>query len=115
MACLYMKAPLFALLLVALSRSALPDEPSYHAEITAARSRYLALANRKATGGSLSTSEEKERLCLLGQLIDQDPVLALTRDIMADAQALEEGPDKPEVRADVEKLRQLALIPTGSE
>jgi len=66
-------------------------------------------------GGSLSTSEEKERLCLLGQLIDQDPVLALTRDIIADAQALEEGPDKPEVHAAVEKLRQLALITTGFE
>jgi len=50
-------------------------------------------------GGSLSAAEEKERQCLLGQLIDQDPVFVLTREI-AEAQALELGSDTSEERHD---------------
>jgi hypothetical protein len=90
-------------------------EPSFRAEIAAVRNRYLALGNRKAIGRSLSAAEEKERLCLLGQLIDQDPVTALTRDIIADIHALEEGSGKPEEHAAVEKLTELAQITTGFE
>jgi hypothetical protein len=106
------KSALVALLVVACFRTLLSDEPSYQAEIAAAHSRYFALGNRKA--GTLSAAEEKERLCLLGELTDRDPVSALTRDIIAEAQALE-GSDKAEEHATVEKLRELAQITTQFE
>ena len=108
------KSALVVLLPVASLWRALCDERSYHAEITAARSRYLSLENRKAMGGSLSAAEEKERQCLLGQLIDQDPLFVLTREI-AKAQALELGSDTSEERATIERLTVLWQIATQFE
>jgi hypothetical protein len=112
--CHFVKSAFLAFLLVASPWAALADDSSYHAEITDIRRRYLALENRKVMGSSLSPAEEKERLCLLGQLIDQDPVSALTRDIVADVHALE-GSGKPEEHATAEKLVELSAITTGFE
>jgi hypothetical protein len=100
-----------ALVLVAPCRLALSDEPAFQAEVAAVRNRYLTLENRR---GSLSDAEEKERVCLLGQLIDHDPVFAVTREIIAEAQALQQG-TSPTDRATAEKLVQLAAITTGFE
>jgi hypothetical protein len=105
---------LFFVLLLDITRS-FAGEPSFRAEIAAVRNRYVILQNRKNMGGSLSAAEEKERQCLLGQLIDQDPVTALTRDIVADIQVLELGSHKAEERALVEKLEELVYITTGFE
>jgi hypothetical protein len=110
-----MKSALVALLLLTSLWMAVCDEPSYQIEIAAAPNRYLALENRKALGSNLSAAEEKERQCLLGQLIDQDPVLALTREIVAEAQALQLGSDTPEERATIEKLTKLWQIATQFE
>ena len=110
-----MESALVTLLVVTSLWRAVCDEPSYHVEIAATHNRYLALENRKALGSSLSPAEEKERQCLLGQLIDQDPVFALTREILAEAQALELGSNKPEERATQEKLLALAEITTQFE
>jgi hypothetical protein len=104
---------LFFVFLLDITRS-FADESTFRAEIAAVRHRYHTLGNRKAMGKSLSTAEEKERQCLLGQLIDQDPVTALTRDIMASIQAIE-GSDKPEERALVKTLSELAYITTTFE
>ena len=104
---------LFFVFLLDITRS-FADEPTFRAEIAAVRNRYHTLGYRKAVGGSLSAAEEKERQCLLGQLIDQDPVTALTRDIVADIEAIN-GSGKPEERAAVEKLRELAYITTTFE
>jgi hypothetical protein len=112
---LCVKSALVVLLLVTSLWRARCDEPSYRAGIAAARNRYLALGNRKALGSALSAAEEKERQCLLGQLIDQDPVFALTREIVAEAQALELGSDTPEERATIKKLTELWQITTQFE
>jgi hypothetical protein len=100
-----------ALVLVAPCRLALSDEPAFQAEVAAARNRYLTLDNRR---GSLSGDEEKERLCLLGQLTDHDPVFVVTREVVAEAQTLQQG-SSPTDRATAEKLLQLAVITTGYE
>jgi hypothetical protein len=100
-----------ALVLVAPCCLALSGEPPFQAEVAAVRNRYLALENRR---GSLSGAEEKERLCLLGQLTDYDPVFAVTREVIAEAQALQKG-SSPIDRATAEKLVQLAAITTGYE
>jgi hypothetical protein len=98
-------------IVIALPSVGLANDPSYHDEITAVTNRYVALANRKALGGILSPAEDKERQCLLGQLIEQNPVWALTNEIVADAQALKQG--KPEERAAANKLLELAAITGG--
>jgi hypothetical protein len=100
-----------SLALVAPCWLALSDEPAFRAEVAAARNRYLTLENRR---GSLSGAEEKERLCLLGQLTDHDPVFAVTREVVAQAQALQQG-SSPTDRATAEKLEELAAITTGFE
>ena len=100
-----------ALMLVVPCSSALSDEPAFHAQVAAARNRYLTLENRRA---SLSGAEERERQCLLGQLTDQDPVFIVTREAVAEAQALQQG-SSPADRATAEKLLQLAAITTGFE
>jgi len=109
------KSALVLLLLVTSAWNALCDEPSYQTEITAIRNRYLALGNRKALGSSLSAAEEKERQCLLGQLIDQDPLYALTREIVHEAQALQLGSGKPEEDAMAKKLFEFTQITTQFE
>ena len=109
------KSTLFAVILIASTWVGLANDPSYHDEIIAITNRYRNLANRKALGGILSPAEEKERQCLLGQLIDQDPVFPLTCEIVADAQALQQGSGKPEEQAAAKKLLDLAAITAGFE
>jgi hypothetical protein len=100
-----------ALALLVPCQPALSGEPAFQAQVAAARNRYLTLENRRA---SLSGAEEEERLCLLGQLTDHDPVFAVTREVIAEAQALQQG-SSPTDRATAEKLVELAAITTGFE
>jgi len=104
------KPVLFTILLVTSPWGLLADEPSYHDKILAISNRYRALENRKDLGGSLSPAEETERQCLLGQLIDQDPVSALAQEIVAEFQALQQGSRQPEERATADKLLELSQI-----
>jgi hypothetical protein len=109
------KSTLLAVILIASTWVGLANDPSYHDEITAITKRYRTLANRKALGGILSPAEEKERQCLLGQLIDQDPVSELTREVTADFLTLQQASGKAEERATAEKLLQLVQITTAFE
>ena len=97
------------LALVFALRLTLADDSSFHDKINDVRRRYLELENRKSQGGELSASEEKERQCLLGQMIDEDPVTALYRQTVAEWQAFG-GSSKPEDRAIAEKLLGLVQI-----
>jgi hypothetical protein len=95
-----------AILLLVPCPLVVADEPAFHTEVAAARNRYLALESKRA---SLSEAEERERLCLLGQLTDHDPVFAVRREIIAEAQALQQGSSATD-RSTAEKLVQLALV-----
>jgi|ERR1043166_3013603 hypothetical protein len=109
------KSALLAIILTVSTRVGLANDPSYHEEITAITNRYRTLANRKASGGILSPAEEKERQCLLGQLIDQDPVSELTREVTAEFLTFERLSEKADERATAEKLLQLVQITTAFE
>ena len=116
MSSLCLKSAFVSLLVFPWFGTALSDDTSYQAEVAATQNRYLALANRKAMGGSLSPAEEQQRLCLLGELIDRNPVWALTRDITADYQAISSGKrPSAEESATAEKLLQLIQITTSFE
>jgi hypothetical protein len=100
-------------LLVAL-RLTFAGDASFHDEINAIRNRYHALNNREVMGESLSASEEEERQCILGKLTDQDPVTALTRELIAEHSVLKDS-KKPEERAVADKLLSLMQITTSFE
>ena len=108
----FVKVAFITLLGMAWLHLAFSGEASYQAEIIATRNRYLDLGNRKAMGESLTPAEDKERLCLLGELTEGAPVWVLTHGIIADIQALEgSGKDLTnEERATADKLSQLLLI-----
>ena len=86
------------------------DEPSYQADVHATLGRYLALENRKQTGRTLPPAEEEERRCLLGRLIDQDPLWALNRELTAEALALQQATVKPQEQAQIQKLFEFVQI-----
>src|SRR4051812_17275831 len=96
--------PLLSLVSSAFSQA---DTTAYHAQLSTARARYLSLQFKAAI---LSDAENKERLCLLGELVDHDPVFALKREVIGELQAVT-GEDQ----ALADKLREFVEILSGFE
>ena len=105
-----MKSILFAVLLIGFSSLASADDPSYRTRIDAAHRRLGELIKQFGLG-KIPPAAEKEKFTLYGQLMLEDPVWALQREIGADINALGNGKlPTPEEAAQIGALRQLQGI-----
>ena len=115
-----MKRALFSFLFLALAARLSADEPTYRASLDSMHERFRTLEverndYRKVKPG-LPPDREAERLRLLGQLVNDDPVWALAEQIQADLTALAAvRPQTPADLAIMENLKDFLAITIGCE
>ena len=115
-----MKQTLLAFLLVVLLPQVQADESAYLGALKVAHERFRVLESerndyRKARTG-LPPAQEAERLHLLGQLLTDDPLWALSQQIQADISALSALPAlTPADGALMETLKDLLVYVSGFE
>ncbi|HET6408082.1 MAG TPA: hypothetical protein VFG14_09390 [Chthoniobacteraceae bacterium] len=113
-----MKRTFLSLLLLVLSLQARADDSAYRTTLDAAHQRFQALEIKRSDyrkpKAELPAAEEEERRRLLGHLLTDDPVWALTQQLQTDIEALAAARPRTPVDANtMEDLKDLLAFISG--